>query len=494
MSGDGRLTPDDMSRALGDQTGMTSLGDGGAAANPDEPGEDLGLAPAGTDELAAGPDGPTWGARIAGAVRDHKRLTAVTATCLIVLGALATGYVRTRPPPLDTRIDATVWFQPNAVDSQGVSVQNAVARSLLYLQVAAGGPALTATGLSGPGLGPGSVSQHGHDVTVSNPLDCSTIGDFSTNAKPPVLHVTRTDAWGRTVSAAIPVGDGGGTAGVMVSQVSGLVRQACVTQLGASLQLVGVRSTTSTAGAVLVLQIHNPTRSHWRILGAEVGFGPPDATLGSAPDPSKPPTPASTVAAGDTLTVSLPVTRLNCGTDLPRQPWNRSGALTLMIWPAEGPSGFGASATLALTGAQRAAALAALAAPCVDAPRLLYVITPGRPSSVGIDFTLDVTTAKGAITLGYDPDYLFLPPLNDSPPLYAPGNSGHVSMSGELTADCSSPIWQAPPQLLRAIVKVGSRFFPYRIWFNTKAVLEAESHLCGQVPDLSQARNNGWAV
>jgi hypothetical protein len=67
-------------------------------------------------------------------------------------------------------------------------------------------------------------------------------------------------------------------------------------------------------------------------------------------------------------------------------------------------------------------------------------------------------------------------------------------MSGELTADCSSPIWQAPPQLLRAIVKVGSRFFPYRIWFNTKAVLEAESHLCGQVPDLSQARNNGWAV
>lgn len=216
--------------------------------------------------------------------------------------------------------------------------------------------------------------------------------------------------------------------------------------------------------------------------------------LGSAPDPS-PPSPATTTtaAAGPPRRCRCHVTRLNCRADNGPVHCESSGRPQLLIWPAEQDSGFAAPSTLRHTVAQRAAVLAALAAPCVGAPRLSYVITAGPPSSIGIDLILHVTTSGGSVTLGPDTDCLSVPPFYGGP-TYVRGSRGRVTLSGQLTAGCSSPISQSSPQLLRAVVKVGAHIFPYRIWFDTKAVLEVESRLCGQFPDPAQARSNGWAV
>lgn len=68
------------------------LGDPGqepASARP-EPAQNGDEQPEGlpAEETAVGDDGPTWGARLSGVVRGHKRLSEVAATCLLILGAL----------------------------------------------------------------------------------------------------------------------------------------------------------------------------------------------------------------------------------------------------------------------------------------------------------------------------------------------------------------------------------------------------------------------
>lgn len=385
MTGDGRLTPDDLDLVLGDRTGIPaaehagspSLEPGPAAAKPDDLVADLDLGSAGMDELTAGPDEPTWGARLGGAIRDHKRLTAGFTAGLLILGALGVGYVRTRPPPLDTQITATAWLWSIPGSSlSGAQVSGGMVRSQLHLQLPPGAPALTVVGYTGAGLGPAVVMQKGAEVTVTNPLTCNTIGSFATPVAPPVLHVQRTDQWGRAVSADVPLSDGSGATAVTASAVGDYLRLACVGRLADSLQLLGVRAAAApvTGRSQLVLQLRNPTGTDLQLLAAQAVFQPADASIGwTSPEPEA--GAGVMVPAGRTTTVVLAVTRAFCPTDTSwessdgtmGEDGRRSGDFMLGVRPSPGPPGgrYSSGTALQLSAAERAAVVAALAAPCL---------------------------------------------------------------------------------------------------------------------------------
>ncbi|MEO6821445.1 MAG: hypothetical protein ABI468_02805, partial [Candidatus Nanopelagicales bacterium] len=421
MSSEGRLSSAELDDLLDPDRGRLGPARLEGSHGPSEPGP-----PTQTETLERGEERATWTARAAGRVRHHPRLTAAAVALALAAGIGWQGYQRTRPPPLDTRMATAAWFVPSPPDLQGMSIQGDLAVSRLHVQLPDGVPPVTVVSLAVPGLGRSTVTQDGSDLTVTNPLDCNGIGDLSEPLALPVLQLTRTDAWGRSVSGTVQLSDSPGTAAIPASVVADTLRQACFAKIADSLTLLGAVSHAGVAGgpSALVLSIKNPTRRPVLLLGAQAAFEPDDASIGtsnSAPDPASEPPTGTLVPAFATVTATMPVRRTDCGvavsqrvtTVVPVDDGRRSGDFTLWVAPPrQVPNdSFDNWTSLVLTPAQRSTVAAALTAPCIGAPTLSYTASPQvvvtNANNRRVSFHLRLRASEGTtnLDLSNDPFY-----------------------------------------------------------------------------------------
>ena len=521
MSSEGRLSPaelDDLLDPDRGRPGPAQLPASRRTSTPDhsqqpaygtsEPG-----APTQTETLESGEEGPTWTARTGGRLRRHPRLTAAAVALLLVAGIGWQGYQRTRPPPLDTRMPTEAWFAPSPSDQQGVSIQGALAVSTLYVPLPPGVPPVTVVALTWQGLGPSTVTRSGSDVTVQNPLACNAIADLSKATSLPVLQLTRTDAWGRTVSATVEVSDSPGTAAIPASVVTGTLRQECVGRIADSLTVQSAVARTGPVGgpATLVLRVANPTRHDLLLLGAQAGNDPNDATIGSSAGTSdlNPQPPAGTLLpAGATVDATLPVRRTDCG-NLPSQ-WagsdatvsqdgRRTGDLTLWVAAPQAVPDFSLQnwTSLGLTPAERAAVVAALAAPCTGAPRLSYTssaaATARNTSNRSVTFRVRARASEGTAALVTPIQVFFWSSPSWASDQEPDGHSLVATVTVDI-GDCSTPFAAMSPPTLGATVTTASGKYPFQLTLGSRSVLDTLTGLCHQSLDLGLARKTGWAV
>ncbi len=525
MSNEGRLSPEELDDLLDPDRGRLGPAQLPASHGTSEPGPSRLPAsygsqdpPTRSETLEGGDEGPTWTARAGGRLRRSPRLTAAAVALLLVAGIGALGYQRTRPPPLDTRMPTAAWFAPGPTDEQGgniqgVSLQGDVVTSLVHLQLPEGVPAVTVVALTVPGLGSSSVSQDGTSATVKNTLDCNGIADLSGPIVLPVLHLTRTDAWGRSVSATLPLSDSPGTAAVPASVVADTLRQECVGRIADFLTLIEMAGPAGAGGkpSALVMGVRNPTSHPLLVLGASATWAPADAVIGdtgNAPDPSSEPLSGTLLPARGTATVTLAVRRTDCGATPSRWSANdatsmengrREGNFTLWISPPQAvpDHSYDNWTSVMLTPAQRAGVVRALAAPCAGAPRISYTASARAKSPKAANrsvlFDIGVRSSQGTAHLDVSDEPFFWSTGAWSSTQAATGRSLKATVTVD-SADCSNLFAQMPPPTLGLTVTTPSGSYPFQLTLGNRSVLDTLSTLCTQALDLATARSNGWDV
>lgn len=425
-------------------------------------------------------------------------------TLLAALGAL--DHLRTGPSAASAA-PAKAWYVPNEVDMMSVTIEGGTVSSQLYLQLPGDGPAMSVVGFTAQGLGPSSVTQHGSDVTVQNPLQCSTIGSLTALPQPAVLHLAGIDAWGREVTRDVPLAQNPGAAGIPASDAVDALRRACVGQLSDQLMLVGVRADRTPTGESLHLAVDNPTRQALLLLGAQSASAPADASIG---DPDVAGTggssPAAVMAPGAVTTIALPVIRTDCSTrattssaGLGAGPGRRTGDFSLWVAPPGSTTDprYDSWTALALTGPQRSSVAGALAAPCLGAPALSYVISgvqAGSPGSGTVTFLVRARAGAGSLRIDGDGTLGSLMAATVVPRSVGEGRlSAQVTLSYDYCRTSLAQLLPSPP-VLSLVAQVGAAGYPYQVPVGSRTVLNAFGRACGQQPDLAQARTVGWDV
>jgi hypothetical protein len=440
-------------------------------------------------------------------VRRHPRLSAALAVlvALVVVGTLA--YLRSRPPPLDTHVQAVAWFTPTLTAPGGVAIGERSAVMQVQVLVPAGADPVQVVALDAGGLGPARVQQSGELATVTSPFACERIPDLAVPPALPTLRVSRTDAWGRTVSATITVSDSPGTAEVASSVVAGTVRQECVGRIADRLTLAAIGYQSGGTGPTLALQVTNPTAYPLLVLGAQAAAAPSDAGIGATNDAPNigfaPPT-GTLLRPKATSPVSFPVTRANCANTL--GPWGpptsdatgrRAGDFILWVRPAQPTSdqATGSWTSLVLTAPQQAQVAAALTAPCHGAPHIAAAIRVPRPSGsasgAGLTVAVQVTATSGRLSLG--PNALSLPWLASVVTGSGQGDQLAARVVGlDLSPLCGAPPYPPAPWLALT-VRTATGTYPYRLSLGVRALVDALRGVCHNGPDPGALRRSGWA-
>lgn len=434
----------------------------------------------------------------------------MVAAIVVVAGGVT--WVRARPPTTSTGDAASAWYRPGLPEMTSVNVSNDVVTSTIYLQVPPGAPVPTAVSLTGQGLGDGVLTQNGPDVSVTSPLDCTTIGDLTAAARPTVLQVRGPDRTGNIVTEDLPLSVNPGTAGIPVTDAVGAVRRACVGQLSDSLLLQQVRAEMTFAGETLTLQVQNPTRHDLVLLGAQTSLAPSDASIG-APEQSagtRPDQPAQgTLLRSETTTAAtLPVVRTNCAARTPDAGTSAglgagtgrpTGDFALWVSPP-GPESYPRDDSWTareLPPTARAAVEQALAAPCLGAPALSYRVAgvrAGDPGSGTVTFQVLARTTEGRLSVSGQGALGNLIAVTVVP---RAAGIGRLAVTVQMSyAYCATGFDQIlpPPPVLELRAQVGPRDYPFLLAVGNRTVLDAFGRACGQQPDLSLARQAGWDV
>lgn len=162
---------------------------------------------------------PTLGERLEAAgvlpwLRRHRVLSSVVAGAAALAAVALVVRAETAPPPIDPDITATVTDQLGAM--RGGGAPGEVISATYSLSGVRRGEAVTIDGITGPGLRASTavasqlpVGDDSPDTDVNGVLDCTDPDALTATRDDYTLRVSRTDRWGRTVSEARPLPDGG---------------------------------------------------------------------------------------------------------------------------------------------------------------------------------------------------------------------------------------------------------------------------------------------
>ena len=501
----GRLTPDELDELLG-ASGTESPG------TSDRPAAGSVAA----DRLTGGSDEPSTSERVAAAARRHP-LRAVAATALLTLSVGgAAAYLATRPPPMQTTIEATVVFG-RGFDGQSGDALTAgeVVRTEITLASPPDAPPVRALALRGPGLSDARVQQRGSWVQTSNRLDCALLPDLSAEG-PYLLQVAQTDAWGREITADVPLTEHAALdVRQRVRDAARAAATACRAVAADRLQLLDLRyagapdGSTTGAAAALYLTVHNPTAHDLWVPWAYAPFGSDGTTLtaGAAP---------AALPAGSTSRLALAATVEDCrrrptydrGAETFEAPGRRAGNFLLAVDAArvlaEPTYSFEGTALL-LTEPQRHLVWRAITQACDGAPRVRYSLTGIRSATTGsptVRLTLQAEVAHGSLDLRpgpteHDPGVAQPPGAGTAMELYpgaasGPGATSSIRLRLDVQ-DCVRVPGDGPPSY-RAIVHRGEQQFPYLLPLRSMPLLRALARIC-QVPveDIAYG-GRGWVA
>jgi hypothetical protein len=459
------------------------------------------------DDLLEGNDAPTWGERLEARgitpwLRRHRVALVAGAVSVVAVGALASTWARSQPPPVDPTIRATVADAlSNGLATQvpGV-VYDGYTAVAVQVQPSAG-ESITVLGITGPGIRasravPDPAGAAIDDVFLAPGCDdprssTPTFDDYR-------LQVRRTDSYGRVTTGVLILPS------PIAAQLADGTAQNCfqtrVTE-AVTVSKVDIRSDVARRTITAAVTIHNGFDQDLLVQGVSSG----STVLDSFADP------ADFTAGADTAQqVRLTLDDCTPPQVVITRPGNAGGStgstvdLGFFVQPLSGGS---SSADVAVTWspADRARITAAIRAMCAGAPGTTARVLSASPAPLAVSQAYGFTgpndgvvlrmrvelASRGSRVVLTDGSYPYSAKV-DGPrsvtTAVADTGGGPRVVTVDWAAQCSTTM--SPPDIWLTAT-AGGRSFPYRGRLDQVVLAHAYSAACpGTVPaDLS---GFGW--
>lgn len=464
---------------------------------------------------------PTWGERlddtgVTAWVRGHRLLLGATVVAALALGTGITGYAVSRPPSVDptihaeiVEVEATPLGQQGFDSDVGVSAHGDVRRSAYRVvldPVLEAGSTARIVGLTGPAIRTSQAAPQPADASGVVPgydvdaiVDCASIPPPA-QADPYLLTVERTDAWGRTVSAAFPAPE-------VAAQWRREIRRSCLqNRAWTDVRLTALRVAADPEHDQVDLQLDLANDfDEEMFLGISESYGPTPVWV---------PSMSQSAPAHGAVTIPLSLTVQDCraaaldpasapepGTDPDEDRWSELPGFYLII--DSGVVEGGATGVARFTPANVSALTAAFAKVCAGSPATVISLVSSEPLRVrttGGDqvvevttaLTLDVATSGTRVAVG-DPDYGtgMNGIMSTVRARTADVKAGRARVRTEWLVDCSQGVVEPPA--LRVDVTTPRGEFPYLYVLRDGAIAQTVIDACPTIAPQTM-RDVGWEL
>jgi len=374
-------------------------------------------------ELLEGNDTTTWGERLQASgvtpwLRRHRVAVAAGAAAVLLLGAVGTTWVRTRPPEQNTAVDVLITdFIADNGPSGVVDTGSGTLESSYRVTPQRSGATVRILGLVGPGIRASKVRPHSDTAAedgtsiadVAVVLGCDDPALVTASPKDFRLQVEETDVYGRTTSGPVELPLD------IASQWVDYTRSPCIQQQTSEFIVptkVVIDGSLPTRTITATVTVHNGSNH-------DVTLSPPQGQQSSVFVAGG----ITAIAQGDDGVVPVTLRMSDCSNPrldeayVPDTGQGRSTTtpgVNLLVTRSDLADGFGATIVVPFAADARAEVRSLLAQICRDVPVAAASVviagsspvdpateftTNGDPSLVGLRMTVDVTTTAQRVVL-----------------------------------------------------------------------------------------------